>query len=81
MKYSKDGIVSFDHEKHIYRKGGKILKGVTGLIGSYKNYFDKELESTKYAEKHGLVKEGCFGRLGIERQAITGAGNGGSSGF
>jgi hypothetical protein len=59
LKYSKDGKVSFDSEKHIYTRlnDGKILKGVTGLISQYKNPFDKDAVAEKYCAKHGLIKE------------------------
>ena len=59
LKYSKDGKVSFDSERHIYTRldDGKILKGVTGLISNYKNHFDKDTVAEKYCAKHNLIKE------------------------
>lgn len=57
MKYSKDGKVSFNAEKHIYLLGDKVLKGVTSLIGTYKNFFDKDKVAETFAQKNGLNKD------------------------
>ncbi len=54
MKYSKDGLVSFDPEKHIYMRGDKRLQNITGYINQFKNPFDSDKISKAYAVKHGL---------------------------
>lgn len=57
LKYSSDGLVSFDAEKHVYYKGETRLQGVTSWIAQYKNTFDSERISKAYALKHGLKQE------------------------
>lgn len=57
MKYSKDGKVCFNPDKHTYTLGDRLLTGVTTLISRYKNKFDADLIATNYALKHGLDKE------------------------
>lgn len=57
MKYSKDGLVSFDPERHIYMKGDKRLQNITGYIKQFKNPFDSGRISKAYALKHGLKQE------------------------
>jgi ATP-dependent exoDNAse (exonuclease V) beta subunit len=57
MKYSKDGMVSFDKETHTYYKGEKRLTGVTSFIFKYKQPFDSDKIAEKYAKKHKLNKE------------------------
>jgi len=55
MKYSKDGLVCFDPVKHTYtHKDGRVLEGVTSYIKRHTNIFDADLQSKKYAAKHGL---------------------------
>lgn len=56
MKYSKDGLVTFNKEHHTYRLGDKYLQSITGLISKFKNPFDSEKIATAYALKHGLDK-------------------------
>ena len=57
VKYSKDGKVIFDPEKHTYLLGNKYLKGVTSFISEYKNKFDSDKIAEAYAKKYGRVKE------------------------
>ncbi len=57
MKYSKDGVVSFDEETHSYYKDGFRLKGVTSYIKEFKEPFDSDRIAEAYALKHGLTKE------------------------
>jgi ATP-dependent exoDNAse (exonuclease V) beta subunit len=53
IKFSKDGRVKFDSEKHIYTIGEKRLQGVTTFIESHKNPFDAEKIAAAYVKKHG----------------------------
>ncbi len=57
MKYSKDGVVSFDEKTHSYFNGSKRLTSVTQYIKQFKPVFDSDLIASKYAKKHNLIKE------------------------
>lgn len=57
MKYSKDGLVKFDENRHIYKLGEKTLTSVTQYISKYKPVFESDLIAEKYANKHGLNKQ------------------------
>lgn len=56
LKWSADGLVSFQDEGHIYRMGDKILTGVTTFIHRFTEEFDTERIATNYALKHNLNK-------------------------
>lgn len=57
MKFSKDGIVSFDESTHSYYKGGNRLTSVTTFIGKYKNKFDSEYNSKRIAIREGKTQD------------------------
>lgn len=57
LKWSKDGLVSFEEAGHIYRMGDKILTGVTTFIDRFREKFDKEEKATAYALKNDLNKD------------------------
>lgn len=57
MKYSNDGLVSFDEQTHTYWKGDNRLTSVTSFIGKYKNKFDSDYHSKRIAEKRGVSQE------------------------
>lgn len=45
LKWSKDGKVSFDADKHVYKLGDKQLEGVTTFIKRHANKFDAEAKA------------------------------------
>lgn len=57
MKYSNDGVVSFDEKTHTYLKNGSRLTSVTSLLSKYKNLFDSDYHSNRIAIKRGISKE------------------------
>lgn len=57
MKYSNDGLVSFDDSTHTYLKDGKKLQSVTSFINQYKNKFDSDYHSKRIALKRGVSQD------------------------
>jgi len=57
MKFSKDGVVSFDESNHSYYKDGSRLTSVTTFINKYKNKFDSEYHSKRIAEREGKTQD------------------------
>jgi hypothetical protein len=66
IKYSKDGKVKFDHERHTYHLGDTLLTSVTTFISKYKVPFDAERIATAYAKKHGLDKQKLLAQWKLE---------------
>jgi hypothetical protein len=71
LELNKFDHIKYHDEPHHYYIGDKLLTSATTFIGKFKNKFDSDGQATKYANKHGLIKEEVLAEWDHKRDYST----------